>query len=161
MESDNKKYAIVKFIGKEDDYITGKCKDKEWEYCKQCQKNATCKEEVFPYFRKGQEYKAYFLDYCQGERNVLDIEAENGEILSFVPLSDFEIVLDKDKVLEDFYFVVKYVKSIEGDFLTPNLTLNKKYKVLKIDKKNKLYYVLDNSGDCYYYPKEFFQIVEK
>ena len=25
MESDNKKFAIVKFIGKEEDYITGKC----------------------------------------------------------------------------------------------------------------------------------------
>lgn len=151
------KFAIVKFIGKEEDYITGKCKDKEWEYCKQCQKSATCKEEVFPYFRKGQEYKAYFLDYCQGKRDVLEVEAENGEILSYVPLSDFEIVLDKDKVLEDSYFVVKYVNPIEGDFLTPN----KKYKVLKIDRNNKLYYVLDNSGECYYYPKEFFKVINK
>ena len=151
MESDNKKYAIVKFIGKEDDYITGKCKDKEWEYCRQCEKKDDCKEEVTPYFRKGQEYKAYFLDYCQGERNVLDIEAENGEILSFVPLCDFEIVSDKENILSDDYFLVKCIKDNVKD-----LTKNKVYKALK--ESDKCYYVLDNSFDCYYYLKEFFEI---
>ena len=151
MESDNKKYAIVKFIGKEDDYITGKCKDKEWEYCRQCEKKDDCKEEVTLYFIKGQEYKAYFLDYCQGERNVLDIEAENGEILSFVPLCDFEIVSDKENILNDDYFLVKCIKDNVKD-----LTKNKVYKALK--ESDKCYYVLDNSFDCYYYLKEFFEI---
>ena len=149
-----KRYAIVKFIGKEEDYITGKCKDNEWEYCKQCEKKTTCKEEVFPYFRKGQEYKAYFLDYCQGKRDVLEIEAENGEILSFVPLCDFEIVSDKDNVLNNNYFLVKCIEDNVKD-----LTKNKVYKALK--ENDKCYYVLDNSFDCYYYPKEYFEIYNK
>ena len=152
------KFAIVKFIGDEEKYVSNQnCETKEWLYCNDCEKYTSCNKNKFNYFKKDKEYKVYFLDYCQGKRDVLEIEAENGEILSYVPLSDFEIVLDKDKVLEDSYFVVKYVDPIKTDYLTPN----NEYKVLKTDRKNKFYYVLDNSGDCYYYPKEFFQIVEK
>lgn len=149
------KYAIVKFIGKEEDYVYGECKNKEWQYCKDCEKLSYCDETKKPYFIKDKEYKAYFLDYCQGERNVLDIEAENGEILSFVPLSDFKVILDKDNVLNDNYFVVKCIKANEQ----MSLTLNKNYKALKTDKENKYYYILDDSFDCYYYPKEFFSLV--
>ena len=94
--------------------------------------------------------KLFLRYYCQGKRDVLDIEAENGEILSFVPLNDFEIVSDKDNVLNNDYFLVKCIEDNVKD-----LTKNKVYKALK--ENDKCYYALDNSFDCYYYPKEYFE----
>lgn len=149
------KFAIVKFIGNEENYVSGEICN-EWLYCRDCEKHGACSKSKFNYFKKNKEYKAYFLDYCQGQRDVLEVAAENGEILTYVPLADFEIVADEDNVLKDTYIMVKCIKATQKD-----LTLNKKYKALKTDKANKWYYVLDNSQDCYYYPKELFQIVEE
>lgn len=94
--------------------------------------------------------KLFLRYYCQGKRDVLDIEAENGEILSFIPLCDFETISDKDNVLNNDYFLVKCIKDNVKD-----LTKNKVYKALK--ENDKCYYLLDNSFDCYYYPKEYFE----
>ena len=146
------KFAIVKFIGNEENYVSGEICN-EWLYCIDCEKHAACSKSKFNYFKKNKEYKAYFLDYCQGQRDVLEVAAENGEILTYVPLADFEIVADEDNVLKDTYIMVKCIKATRED-----LTLNKKYKALKTDKANKCYYVLDNFWDCYYYPKDLFQV---
>ena len=150
-----KKYATVRFIGNQNDYVSGQ-KCNEYVYCLQCEKNATCKRNRVFLFVKNKEYKAYFLDYLQGERNVLEVEAEKGELINFVPLSDFEIVSDKDNVLNHSFARVKCILT-NGDI---DLTAGKEYYALKKDDNNTAYYILDNSGDCYYYPKNYFIIVD-
>lgn len=149
------KFAILKFIGNEEDYIvcSGLC---SMLYCKECNKNGECNKEKMRLFLKGKEYRAYFLDYCQGERNVLEVAGENDRLETFIPISDFEIISDDYQILQDKYAIAKCVKS-NGQM---DLTLNKNYKILKKLPNKNHFYVLDDSCDCYYYPSDNFEIIE-
>ena len=149
------KFAKVKFIGNPQVYLSGKDCD-EWRYCQQCSKVDFCVKEKLFLFLSGKEYKAYFLDYCQGVRDVLDVEAENGELLSFVDACDFEVISDEHNVLHSDYAIVKCIKNAEFQ----DLQQGKEYIALKQDKSKTMFYVLDDSSDCYYYPKELFIVLE-
>lgn len=147
------KFAVVKFIGDQNDYICGKYCD-AYTYCRDCEKKQQCNKEKTFHFINGEKYEAFFLDFCQGIRDVLDVENASGERLDFVPIEDFQIIDDKYGVLQDKRAIVKCIVE------RTDLTLGKEYIALKLDKSNKQYYVLDDSKDCYYYAKELFVVVE-
>ena len=149
-----KKFAIVKFIGNEKEYLTG-ANCNEYDYCKQCPQNDICTKERSFLFVLNKEYKAYFLDYCQGVRDVLEIESEKG-IQNFVPINDFIIVDNSDNALNNYYAIVKCADS-NG---IKELVVGREYQALKISEDKRFYYVLDELKDCYYYPKYWFEIVE-
>ena len=149
------KFAKVKFIGNQQEYISGQFCD-EWQFCRDCSRHSDCALERMFLFIYGKEYKAYFLDYCQGIRDVLEVRAENDEILSFLPVSDFEIVSDEHKVLNNKQAIVRCVNA--ENYM--DLQVGKDYVALKMHPKKPYIYVLDDSRDCYYYPKENFVIVE-
>lgn len=149
--------AIVKFIGNPKEYLIGKyCYDEEWLFCHACQEIAKqkCNRAKISLFKKNKKYKAYFLDYCQGVRDVLDVETETGEVESFIPLSDFQIISDEDDVLSEKYAVVECINANNHE----DLTEGKQYQALK--QKGDCFYVLDNTSDCYYYSKNLFKVVE-
>ena len=145
------KFATVKFIGNQNDYICGKNCD-TYTYCRDCDEKKQCNKEKAFHFIKGENYKVFFLDFCQGIRDVITIEDSHGEKLDFVPLEDFQIIDDRYEILKDKRAIVKCIVE------RPDLTLGKEYIALK-EHKNK-YYVLDDSKDCYYYEKELFTVVE-
>ena len=147
------KFAVVQFIGNSNDYICGKNCD-TYTYCRDCEEKNECKKEKRFHFIKGERYKAFFLDFCQGVRDVLEIEDANGEKLDFVPLEDFQVIDDKYDILQDKRAFVKCIAK------RPDLTLGEKYIALRLDENNNSYYVLDNSKDCYYYDKKLFIVVE-
>ena len=149
------KFAKVKFVGNQQEYIAGKACD-EWQFCRDCLQHSNCALERRFLFINGKEYKAYFLDYCQGVCDVLEVRAENDEILSFVPISDFEIVFDEHKILNNKQAIVRCVNA--ENYM--DLHVGKDYVALKMHPKKPYIYVLDDSGDCYYYPKGNFIIVE-
>ena len=149
------KFARVKFVGRQEEYISGKYCD-EWRYCVQCPQHKECAQERKFLFLEGKEYKAYFLDFLQGTRDVLDVEAENQEVLSFVPLQDFEIVSDEYGILEDKRAIVKCIKCKGAQ----DLQVGKNYIALKRSKDKTKFYILDDSKDCYYYSSDFFVVVE-
>ena len=150
-----KKFAKVKFIGNQNEYISGKnCND--WRFCKQCQSLLECNKEKIFLFIRGKEYNAYFLDYLQGVRDVLDVQAENSEVLSFIPLSDFQIVSDEENVLNENYALVKCIEVYKNQ----DLQVGKVYKALKLSPQGEYYYILDETLDCYFYPIKQFEIIE-
>lgn len=151
------KYAVVQFVGNEKDYLIGVyCMGDEWLYCHACQEigNHKCNRPKTPFFLKNKTYKAYFLDYCQGVRDVLEVETELGEVQTFIPLSDFKIISDNYGVLNDKYAIVVCINAEAHE----DLTEGEQYKALR--QKDKFFYILDNSGDCYYYKKELFKVIE-
>ena len=149
------KYAIVKFIGNKEKYISGKfCTS--WCYCKQCDDNKSCKKEKFYLFIKDKLYKAFFLDYCQGERNVIEVQTENGEVIDYVPINDFEIIEDRYNVLNDKIARIKCV-NVNGQ---KDLQIGKEYIALKSNEDRTMFLVLDDSFDTYYYPKENFTVLD-
>ena len=156
-EQQRKKHAIVKFVGDEEEYFIGKyCADAEWLFCNACQEagNHQCNRPKIPMFVRNKEYKAYFLDYCQGVRDVLEVETELGTVETFIPLSDFKIVSDEFDVLNEKYAIVVCLNADNRN----DLTEGKRYKALR--KNEHGLYILDDSSDCYYYSKELFEIIE-
>ena len=152
-----RKYAIVKFVGNEEEYLIGEyCAGEEWLFCHACQEagNHKCDRPKIPMFVKGKEYKAYFLDYCQGVRDVLEVESETGDVETYIPLSDFEIVSDEYGVLNEKHAIVKCINTENRE----DLTEGKQYKALK--EEYDCFYILDDSSDCYYYPKGLFEVMD-
>ena len=84
------------------------------------------------------------------------METESGEILSFVDACDFEIVSDEHNVLNNKQAIVRCVQ----DTGRMDLQVGKTYIALKQDKTKRMFYVLDDSSDCYYYPKALFIVLE-
>ena len=128
------KFALVRFIGNQQDYIFGKNCD-DYKYCRDCEQRKICNKEKGFHFIKDKEYKAFFLDFCQGARDVLEVENANGTRVDYVPLEDFQVIDDKHGVLQDKRAFVKCVVE------KPDLTLGKTYIALKSDENNKMYYV--------------------
>lgn len=147
------KFAVVKFIGNQNNYTCGKNCD-TYMYCRDCEEKDKCNKKKDVRFINGRNYKAFFLDFCQGVRDVLEIEDANGEKLDFVPMEDFQIIDDEFGVLQDKRAFVRCIVEM------PDLTLGKIYIALKLDETNSRYYVLDNSSDCYYYDKKLFVVVD-
>lgn len=148
-----KKAAIVKFVGDPEYYRIG-CKESEFAYCRDCERfGENCKRNTKCMFLKGHLYNAYFLEYWQGERTSLHVKGEDGVISDFNPLYDFDIIEDRDDVLNTYEATVKCISQ------WCNLTYGKEYKAIGYDTSDSLL-VMDDSYDCYFYPKECFEILE-
>lgn len=151
-----KKTAVVKFVGKQEHYCLG-C-DERYAYCRDCKE---CKGSGNYKFVYGKLYNAYFLEYWQGNRTSLHIKGEDGKIDDFVPLEDFEIVLDEDNVLNTYVAVVKFISHENDDKsfgLAYGLSYGKEYKAIGFNEQNQLL-VMDESWDCYFYSRKKFEIV--
>lgn len=125
----NKKPAVVKYIGNEEN-------------------------NKFSY---GTLYEAYFLEYWQGERTSLHVKDNRGEITDFNPFEDFEIISDEDNVLNTYEAIVECLTHNFDDKLF-NIKYGKQYKALGMDKDG-YYLIMDESYDCYFYPAGYFKII--
>ena len=154
MEAFMKRAAKVKFIGDSDYYKLG-CgqADENWLYCKDCA-NKECSLDTPRNFITGNIYNAYFLEYWQGVRDSLHVKGENGIICDFLPLSSFEIIEDHDNVLNTNEATLECVIGTNGH----DLTVGKTYKAIGYNKKG-AYLVMNDSGDCYFYPPKDFKIL--
>lgn len=148
-----KKTAVVKFIGNQEHYLLG-CDKSCYAYCRDCKK---CKGSANHKFIYGSLYNAYFLEFWQGERTSLHIKGEDGKIDDFVPLEDFEIVSDENNVLNTYEAVVRCITHDYDDKIF-DLSFGKEYKAIGFDEHNQLL-VMDDSWDCYFYPRRNFKII--
>lgn len=107
---------------------------------------------------QGKTYEAYFIEYWQGERRSLHVKDDSGKITDFHPLEDFEITSDSDNIL-NFHEAVVECCTHNCDYDFHGIKFGKQYKAIGRDR-NGLYLVMDESEDCYFYPAEFFIIIE-
>ena len=93
-----RKYAIVKFVGNEEEYLIGEyCAGEEWLFCHACQEagNHKCDRPKIPMFVKGKEYKALKEEYdCF---YILDDSSD----CYYYPKGLFEVMDDKDGILDN------------------------------------------------------------
>ena len=108
-------------------------------------------------FTAGQTYKAFFLEYWQGKRDSLHVEANDGKIHDFIVLEDFEIIEDTHNVLNMFEAEVKCITHDYDDDLL-ELNYGTVYKAIGCDIDG-LYLVMDESMDCYFYHSKCFEII--
>lgn len=158
-----KKPAVVRFIGNIDNYKLV-CEESSFKYCKECINKEKCTKENIEYeFTLGYDYLAYFLEYWQGVRNSLHVKCNTGEIVDFIPFEDFIVINDEDNVLNYKEAIVKCISKESKDDLL-EIKYGNLYKALGIKKDertNKLaYLVMDESYDCYFYPSNYFVIIE-
>lgn len=156
--------AKVRFIGDERTYklacdqsfmYCSNGEDETWLYCRDCEKK-DCQMESPRRFVYSKVYNAYFLEYWSGTRDSLHVKGEDGIIDHFIPLADFEIVSDVDNVLNNYEAVVKCVVRTYERYSM--IYYGKEYKAIGVDKQG-AYLVLDESGDCYFYPSSAFEII--
>lgn len=148
-----KKSAVVRFVGNQNEYKLG-CETSTYRYCRDCNQCAGTDSFLFT---EGTKYNAYFLEYWQGNRTSLHVKGENGEIVDFVPIEDFEILADEDNVLSTKEAIVRCVTH-KYDKEIFDLNYGHEYKAIGYDK-NGLFLVMDESYDCYFYPRNAFTIV--
>lgn len=109
-------------------------------------------------FTKGKLYKAYFIEYWEGERTSLHVRGNDGTITDFNHLEDFEIISDEGNLLNDYEATVQYITH-KYDHLICGITFGKEYKAIGKDK-NGLLLVMDDSYCCYFYSNEVFKIID-
>ena len=83
----------------------------------------------------------------------LHVKGEDGQISDFIPICDFDIIEDRDDVLNTYEATVKCITQ------WCNLTYGKEYKAIGYNTSDSLL-VMDDSDDCYFYPREYFEILE-
>lgn len=104
MRNRGKHFAIVKYIGTENDLFTPE-----------------------------KEYEAYFVEYWEGKRESLHVLADDGKIHDFIPLSDFEIISDPHNVLNFYEAKVKCITHRFDDELF-DITYGKIYSAIGRDR---------------------------
>ena len=150
-----KKSAIVRFIGNENDYQLTDCSS-PYKYCRNCTENE-CTQKPKYQFIAGNLYNAYFLEYWQGERTSLHVKGEDGEVDDFNPIKDFEVVEDCDNVLNNHEAIVRCITHDYDDAMF-ELTYGHEYKAIGFDA-NGMILVVDECHDCYFYPRNAFEII--
>lgn len=126
---------------------------------KEVSKCATVKyiSESTELFTQGNIYKAFFVEYWQGKRDSLHVKANDGIIHDFIPFEDFEVIEDKDNVLNMFEAEVK-CKTHSFDDELFDITFGKTYKAIGCDVDG-MFLVMDESMDCYFYNPNYFDII--
>lgn len=103
-------------------------------------------------------YDAFFVEYWQGTRNSLHIRDDSGQITDFHPREEFEIIEDPDDVLTLKEAIVECITNrFDGELF--GIRPGKQYKAIGRDR-NGMFLVMDESLDCYFYPSDFFVVVE-
>lgn len=111
-----------------------------------------------PKFTVDKVYDAFFIEYWEGERTSLHVRGDDGKITDFNPLADFLVLEDKGNVLNFCEARVKCVSDAFPDKII-GVTKGKEYPAIGRDKDG-MYLVMDNSYCCYFYPPEYFEIVD-
>ena len=109
-------------------------------------------------FTAGAIYEAFFVEYWQGIRNSLHVKNDFGRIVDFIPLEDFEIIDDKDNVLNNYEARVRCITHDFEDMLL-GINYGKEYIAIGRDR-NGMYLVMDESYDCYFYDASCFEILD-
>lgn len=109
-------------------------------------------------FTNGKLYKAYFIEYWEGERTSLHVRGNDGTITDFNHLEDFEIISDEGNLLNNYEATVQCITH-KYDHLICGITFGKEYKVIGRDSDGH-YLVLDESNCCYFYPNDVFKIID-
>ena len=109
-------------------------------------------------FSTGKEYQAFLLEYWQGNRDSLHVQGNDGKITDFNLFAEFEVISDKDNVLNKHEAIVRCVtKQFQNELF--GIKFGNQYKAIGADK-NGYYLVMDESYDCYFYPSTDFEIIE-
>ena len=149
-----KKSATVKFVCDPAYYRIG-CDESGFAYCRDCKLFGNeCEKSTAFNFLARQLYNAYFLEYWQGKRDSLIVKGEDGKIADFIPLCDFEITEDCDGVLHTHEATVRCTTDRYRD-----LQCGKEYIALGYSIYGN-YLVKDESGDCYFYLGDCFDILQ-
>lgn len=151
-----KKAAVVKFVGNQENYKLT-CSNSSYKYCRDCSK-CECEQSPKYQFIFGHLYNAYFLEYWQGERTSLHVKGEDGEVSDFNPIEDFEIIEDCDNVLNTHEAIVR-CNTHDYDEDLFELTYGHEYKAIGFDS-NGMLLVMDECHDCYFYPRDVFEIID-
>ena len=109
-------------------------------------------------FTVGKEYEAFFVEYWQGVRNSLHVRNNFGDIVDFIPFEDFIVVSDQDGVLTMDEAIVRCITHRLDD-IQLGLNYGHEYRAVGMDIDGN-YLVMDESYDCYFYPKTDFEIVD-
>ena len=108
-------------------------------------------------FTNGNCYEAYFLEYWEGERDSLHVRGNDGKVTDFNPFEDFVVISDEDNLLNDFEAIVKCkTHSFDDELLC--IKYGKEYRAIGCDKDG-LFLVKDESGCCYFYSPENFEVI--
>lgn len=109
-------------------------------------------------FTKGKLYKAYFIEYWEGERTSLHVRGNDGTITDFNHLEDFEIISDEGNLLNNYEATVQCITH-QYDHLICGITFREEYKAIGKDK-NVLLLVVDDSYCCYFDSNIVFKIID-
>ncbi len=109
-------------------------------------------------FTTGQLYDAFFLEYWGDKRDSLHVRGNDGRIDDFNHFEEFEVIEDKQNLLNDYEATVRCVTHRYDKELF-DLLYGKEYKAIGRDWKG-LYLVKDDSGDCYFYGPDNFEIID-
>ena len=109
-------------------------------------------------FSTGKEYRAFLLEYWQGNRDSLHVQGNDEKITDFNAIAEFEVISDKDNVLNKHEAIVRCVtKRFQNELF--GIKFGNQNKAIGADK-NGYYLVMDESYDCYFYPSTDFEIIE-
>lgn len=152
-----KKTAIVRYIGNQE-RVRLSCEKTDYRYCRDCEQN-NCDRSAFKSYQfiYGQLYNAYFLEYWQGERRSLHVKGSDNLIDDFNDIEDFEIIEDIDNVLNTNDATVRCITHKYENL--ERLRFGITYKAIGLNKSG-LILVMDESSDCYFYPRDAFEIIE-
>lgn len=109
-------------------------------------------------FTNGKEYEAFFVEYWDNVRDNLHVRNNSGEISNWNRIDDYEIVSDEDNVLNSYEAAVRCINVKYKSPMLFDLQYGCEYTAIGCDKHG-YYLVKDESGFCYYYPPDLFEIV--
>lgn len=88
----------------------------------------------------------------------LHVKGNDGKITDFNELADFVVLEDKGNVLNFYEAKVKCISDKFPDVVC-GITKGKEYPAIGRDKDG-MYLVMDNSYCCYFYPANYFEIID-
>ncbi len=84
-------------------------------------------------FTHGRKYEAFFLEYWEGTHTSLHVRGNDGKITDFNDINEFQIVEDKDNLLNDYEATVRCISHKYDDFLLC-IKYGEEYKAIGRDK---------------------------
>lgn len=109
-------------------------------------------------FTNGKEYEAFFVEYWGDVRNNLHVRDNSGEITNWNQFEEFEVISDEDNVLNLYEARVRCIAYKYKSPMLFELKYGSEYIAIGCDKHGN-YLVKDESGLCYYYPPDYFEVV--
>ena len=106
----------------------------------------------------GKCYKAFFIEYWEAEREKLLVVDETGELDDWYLLEDFEILEDKDNVLNFNSAKVRCISQKYNGAYIVDPEFGKVCEAIAVSKDG--FYLIHAGSHNYYYPPEDFEVLE-